>query len=151
MRIASSPTIALFGAALAFAPLPAQVPDSSAGVKAVLAAETAFWQGEMTGDTVAMARLMAPNFVVVYPGQGAVDRPGLLGMIRPDTAGETEEIGNWHFMDYGSTIIGVGDYVTVMQGETQRSQVFDTWMKQGTGWQLVFSVVAAVPGAAPGQ
>lgn len=151
MHIARWLTTALFGAALALTSLSAQVPDSSAGVKAVLAAETAYWQGEMTGDTVAMARLMAPNYVVVYPGQGAVDRRGLLGMIRPDTAGETEEIGNWHFMDYGSTIVAVGDYVTVMQGQIGRSQVFDTWMKQGTGWQLVFSVSATVPGPAAGQ
>ena len=78
MHIARWLTTALFGAALALTSLSAQVPDSSAGVKAVLAAETAYWQGEMTGDTVAMARLMAPNYVVVYPGQGAVDRRGLL-------------------------------------------------------------------------
>jgi uncharacterized protein DUF4440 len=151
MPIARPLTIALVGAALALTPLSAQVPDSSAGVKAVLAAETAYWKAEMSGDTVVMARLMAPNYVVVYPGQEALDRPGLLAMIRPDTAGETEEVGNWHFMDYGSTLVAVGDYVTVMEGQTQRSQVFDTWMKQGTGWQLVFSVIATVPGAGAGQ
>ncbi len=79
MHIARWLTTALFGAALALTSLSAQVPDSSAGVKAVLAAETAYWQGEMTGDTVAMARLMAPNYVVVYPGQGAARPAGSPG------------------------------------------------------------------------
>jgi hypothetical protein len=151
MLIAHQSGVVLLGSVLALASISAQVPDTSAGVKAVLAAETAYWQGEMTGDTVAMARLMAPNYVAVYPGQGAVDRPGLLGMIRPDTAGETEEIGNWHFMDYGNTIVAVGDYVTVVQGQTSRSQVFDTWMKQATGWQVVFSVVAGIPNPPAGN
>jgi len=151
MRIARSLTTALVGAGLALTSLSAQVPDSSAGVKAVLAAETAYWKAEMSGDTVVMARFMAPSYVVVYPGQGALDRPGLLAMIRPDTAGETEEIGNWHFMDYGSTLVAVADYVTVMQGQTQRSQVFDTWMRRETGWQVVFSVIAILPGTAAGQ
>ncbi len=72
-------------------------------------------------------------------------------MIGPDTAGETEEIGNWHFMDYGSTIVAVADYVTVMQGQTSRSQVFDTWMNRGGRWQVVFGVIATVPGPAVGQ
>ena len=69
MHIARWLTTALFGAALALTSLSAQVPDSSAGVKAVLAAETAYWQGEMR-EIRRMARFMAPNYVVVYPGQG---------------------------------------------------------------------------------
>lgn len=151
MRNAHLAVVALFGLVVAVRSGTAQSADTSAGVKAVVAAETAYWKGEIAGDTVAMARFMAPGYVVVYPGQGALDRPGLLQMIRAAAAGETEEIGNWHFMDYGTTIVGVGDYVTVTAGQTSRFQVFDTWMKQGESWQVVFSVMATLPGATTGQ
>jgi len=151
MRNAFRAGIAVLGLVLAVRSGSAQTPDSSAGVKAVVAAETAYWQGEMTGDTTAMGRFMAPDYVIVYPGQGALDRHGLLAMSRPDTVGETEEIGNWHLMDYGTTIVAVGDYVSVIPGETLRYQVFDTWMRQGTGWQLVFSVIAGLPGTTTRQ
>ena len=151
MRIARSLTTALFGAALALSSLSAQVPDSSAGVKAVIAAETAWWKGEVTGDTSAMAPFMAPEYVAVDPGHGALDRQGLLRMIGPTAAGDTEEVGNWHLMDYGTTIVAVADYITIHQGQTNRSMIFDTWMNRGGKWQVVFGVIAAVPAPAVGQ
>ncbi|MFI5210222.1 MAG: nuclear transport factor 2 family protein [Gemmatimonadales bacterium] len=151
MRFARSVTLVIFGVALTHHPLPAQVADSSAGVKAVLAAETAWWKGEVTGDTTAMAPFMAPDYVAVDPGQGALDRQGLLGMIGPTGAGDTEEVGNWRLMDYGTTIVAVADYITIHQGQTTRSMIFDTWINRGGKWQVVFGVIAALPGPAVGQ
>lgn len=137
--------------AFALAPLVAQVPDSSKGVKAVMAAESAWWQAEMKGDTATMSRYMAPDYVSVYAGQGALDRAGTLAMTRADEPGETEEVGNWHLMDYGTTIVATASYITVEMGQTGPAMVFDTWMNRGKGWQVVFSVVADVPNSPAGN
>jgi hypothetical protein len=126
-------------------PALAQVTDSSSNVKAVMKAEQTWWKGEITGDTIPMARLMAPNYESFYHGQGAVDRGELLGMIRPDTAGEHEELSNWKIRDYGSTAVATADY-RITQGDKiiRQMTVVDVWSRERGTWKLVFSTGASV-------
>lgn len=97
-------------------PVFAQVADSSANVRAVMRAEQAWWGGEIarydTHDTPDGAELR-----ILYPGQGAADRGELLAMIRPDTAGEHEELSNWRIRDYGSTVVATADYRITQDGK----------------------------------
>ena len=126
-------------------PACAQVTDSSSNVKAVMKAEQAWWKGEITGDTIPMARLMAPNYESLYHGQGAVDRGTLLGMIRPDTAGEHEELSNWKIRDYGSTAVATAVYRITQDGKVIRHMtVIDVWSRERNTWKLVFSTGADV-------
>lgn len=122
----------------------AQVTDSSSNVKAVMKAEQAWWKGEITGDTIPMARLMAPNYESFYNGHGA-DRGELLGMIRPTAAGEHEELSNWKIRDYGLTAVATADY-RITQGDKiiRQMTVVDVWSRERGSWKLVFSTGASV-------
>ena len=124
-------------------PVCAQVPDSSANVKAVMKAEQAWWRGEITGDTISMARLMAPNYESHPFGYEVVSRGEVLRMIRPDTAGEHEELSNWKIRDYGSTVVATMDYRLTRNDKTiAQVSVVDVWSRERGAWKLVFSTSA---------
>ncbi len=130
---------------LAFAgrPVLAQATDSSANVRAVMKSEQAWWEGEIKGDTIPMARLTAPNFESFYDGWPSSDRGELLGMIRPDTAGEHEELSNWKIRDYGSTVVATADYRVTQAGKpAQQMSVIDVWTRERGTWKLVFTANA---------
>ena len=138
--------------ALVSDPVFAQAVDSSANVKAVMAAENAYWHGQITGDTAAMARVMAHDFESFYPGQGSIDRGQLLRMIRPTDPGGHEDLANWKIRDYGTTVVVTVDY-RVSQGEkpTSQSSVTDVWARESGEWKLVFATFSdiAPPSSGP--
>ena len=137
--------------ALVSDPVFAQAVDSSANVKAVMAAENAWWHGEITGDTAAMARVMSHDFESFSPGYGSIDRGQLLRMIRPTDPGGHEDLANWKIRDYGTTVVVTVDY-KVSQGEkTQQVSVTDVWARESGEWKLVFStsVETAPPSSGP--
>ena len=123
-------------------PVSAQVVDSSASVKAVMRAEQAWWKGEISGDTIPMARLMAPNYESYPFGYAPVNRNDALKMIRPDTAGEHEELSNWKIRDYGATVVVTVEYRVTQGGETRAWTVVDVWSRERSTWKLAFSTSA---------
>ena len=129
-------------------PALAQGADSSSNVKAVMQAEQTWWKGEIAGDTISMSRLTAPNYESFYAGQGRVTRAELLGMIRPDTAGEHEELSDWKIRDYGSTAVATANYRVTQNGKlVQHMSIVDVWSRERGTWKMVFSTGANLPPA----
>lgn len=148
MRVVRILLVFIAASQLAFAgrPVLAQAVDSSANVRAVMKAEQAWWEGEIKGDTVPMARLMAPNFESFSAGQTSTNRGDLLRMIRPDTAGEHEDLSNWKVRDYGSTVVTTADYRVTQVGKlTRQTSFIDVWTRERNSWKLVFSANVDVP------
>ena len=135
--------------ALVSDPVLAQVVDSSANVKAVMAAEKAYWHGEITGDTAAMARVMAYDFERFHPDQGSIDRGQLLRMIRPTDPGGHEDLTNWKIRDYGTTVVVTVDYRESQGENTTQSSVTDVWARESGEWKLVFVTFTALPSSGP--
>ena len=78
-------------------PALAQVSDSSSNVKAVMKAEQTWWKGGVTGDTIPMARLMAPDSILLSRSRSS--RSG--DPSRDDSAhaaGEHEELSIGRFV-----------------------------------------------------
>lgn len=132
---------------------PSGRPTSEDPVALVRQAERAWLDAYERHDAAAMARLLAPDFVITYPGGTQFGRDDVLRQMtasagRPGMRFRTEKVVAHRA---GDTIVLTGIIIGASGRGDSRQIYTDTWVRDGEGWKVLASHLSAAPEPGAGQ
>ena len=122
-------------------------------VEQVRRAERAWLDAYETHDAAAMARLLAAEFVITYPGGRQSRRDDVLRQVAASAGGPGTRFSTENVVAHraGSTIVLTGTVIGHGARGQSRQIYTDTWVRDGEGWKVLSSHLSSAPPEEPRQ